>query len=139
MTADFESLPLLFFPTILLYHSPYYNVPTLDSLLATLLGSRRTLFFTGVSCGKLVPMEEAKTDSNGKAVHGDCVLPKHVVRSPLDLPCPRCEAEPGAVCEVLLGEGLEIVHVERIKAAMVRDVSAMNRPAGTRTSSKSSE
>ena len=51
-------------------------------------------------------------------------LPDHVAISPIAIVCPRCHAEPGDVCEVLLGEGLEIVHVERIKVALAMDVAA---------------
>jgi hypothetical protein len=44
-----------------------------------------------------------------------------VATSPIALLCPRCHAEPGEVCEVLLNEGLEIVHIERIQAALALD------------------
>jgi hypothetical protein len=51
-------------------------------------------------------------------------LPEYVAISPTGITCPRCKAEPGKVCEVLLGDGLEVVHVERIKLAAALDVSA---------------
>jgi hypothetical protein len=34
-------------------------------------------------------------------------LPEYVAISPITLVCPRCHAEPGDSCEVLLGKGLE--------------------------------
>lgn len=40
---------------------------------------------------------------------------------------PRSQAKPGDVCEVTLGEGLEIVHVERIKTAAAVDFIAKER------------
>jgi hypothetical protein len=43
-----------------------------------------------------------------------------VATSPITLPCPRCHAEPGDVCEVL-GKRLKIVHLERIQAALAKD------------------
>lgn len=54
-------------------------------------------------------------------------LPEYIAISPITLVCPRCHAEPGDVCEVVLGEGLEIVHVERIKAAAAVDFIAKER------------
>jgi len=41
--------------------------------------------------------------------------------------CPRCNAEPGEVCEVLSADGLEIVPVERIRAEAAIDLSAKER------------
>jgi hypothetical protein len=66
-------------------------------------------------------------------------LPEYVAISPIALVCPRCKAEPGDVCEVLFGEGLEIVHVERIKLALAMDVSAKDRIAHARIPSKPSD
>ena len=43
-----------------------------------------------------------------------------VFTSPITLPCPRCQAQPGDVCEVL-GRRLKIIHVERIQAALAQD------------------
>jgi hypothetical protein len=71
-------------------------------------------------CGSVMPLEDAKTDSDGRAVHEDCRLPDYVAISPISLTCPRCHAEPGAACEVL-DEDLEIVHVERIELATEMD------------------
>jgi hypothetical protein len=45
----------------------------------------------------------------------------------MSLVCPRCNAEPGEVCEVLPADGLEIFHVERIKAAAAMDLLAKKR------------
>jgi hypothetical protein len=84
---------------------------------------------TCVICSKLVSYEEAITDRDGRPVHQDCLLSRHISISPLAIACPRCHAEPGGVCEVLLDEGLEIVHVERIKAAKTIDVSTQDRLA----------
>jgi hypothetical protein len=42
----------------------------------------------------------------------------------MTLRCPRCSADPGKVCEFLTGEVLEVVHIERIKAAIVFDIAA---------------
>lgn len=47
----------------------------------------------------------------------------HVATSPITVACPRCHAEAGDVCEVLLREGLEIVHVERIQIALAIDAA----------------
>jgi len=63
-------------------------------------------------------------------------LPEYVAVSPVAIICPRCHAEPGDVCELLLGEGLEIVHVERISLALEMDVSAQDRLARARILSK---
>jgi hypothetical protein len=52
------------------------------------------------------------------------ILPEHIAISPMTLRCPKCNAEPGEVCEVLLNEGLEIVHIERIATALALDAAA---------------
>jgi hypothetical protein len=72
-------------------------------------------------CDKSMSLGHAKTDSDGKAVHEDCLVPRSVAVSPIALTCPKCHAVAGDVCEMLLGQGLEIVHVERINAALVLD------------------
>jgi hypothetical protein len=54
-------------------------------------------------------------------------LPEYVAISPITLVWPRSQAKPGDVCEVTLGEGLEIVHVERIKTAAAVDFIAKER------------
>ena len=69
-------------------------------------------------CGRVVPLEEGKMDRDGKTV--ECLSPAYVAISPMSLTCPRCHAVPGTACEVL-DEELEIVHVERIKLAIVMD------------------
>jgi hypothetical protein len=66
-------------------------------------------------------------------------LPEYIAVSPITVACPRCHAEPGKVCEVLVGRGLEIVHIERIKVALAMDVSAKDRLARARIPSKPSE
>ena len=63
----------------------------------------------------------------------------YVAISPITLLCPRCHAQPGAVCEVLADEALEIVHVERIKLALATDAAAKDRIARARIPSKPSE
>lgn len=50
-------------------------------------------------------------------------LPEHIAISPITLLCPRCGAVPGKVCEVVDGE-IEIVHLDRIKAALKLDEAA---------------
>lgn len=47
-------------------------------------------------------------------------IPKYIPISPITIPCLKCKAKPGYACAVL-GEGQEIVHVERIKAAAALD------------------
>jgi hypothetical protein len=54
-------------------------------------------------------------------------LPEYIAVGRMTLACPRCNAEPGEVCEVLPANGLEIVHVERIKAAATMDLLAKKR------------
>ena len=49
--------------------------------------------------------------------------------NPVSLICPQCGAQPGKVCDILEGE-IELVHVERIKAAAAKDVAA-KRPLAT--------
>jgi hypothetical protein len=66
-------------------------------------------------------------------------LPEYVAISPISIVCPRCHAEPGYVCEILFGEGVEIVHVERIKLALAMDVSARDRIAKSPIPSEPSE
>src|ERR1700691_1041721 len=84
-------------------------------------------------CNKAVSLEKAITESNGKAVHPECLdaaiidkFPEQLAISPMALLCPRCHAEPGNICEVFGGD-LEIVHIERIKAAAILDEAAGNR------------
>jgi hypothetical protein len=66
-------------------------------------------------------------------------IPEHVGISPMAVVCPRCHAKPSDVCEILFGEGLEIIHIERIKLALAMDVSAKERLAHGRIPSKPSE
>ena len=66
-------------------------------------------------------------------------LPDHVAIGPISLACPRCTAKPGEACDVLIDKGLEVVHVERIKAALAMDVAAKKRLDRTRILSKPSE
>jgi hypothetical protein len=54
-------------------------------------------------------------------------LPDHIAISPITIACPKCKAAPGDICEVLLGGGMEIVHVERIALALAMDVAAKAR------------
>jgi hypothetical protein len=83
-------------------------------------------------CAKPVPLEEGKTDGDGKAVHETCYaamlstkLPSHIAISPMTLACPRCNAEPAKVCEVL-PNGQQVVHLERVRLAAAIDVAATN-------------
>jgi hypothetical protein len=43
--------------------------------------------------------------------------------SPMSLFCPWCKAEPWEACETKLGAELEVIHVERIKAAAESDAA----------------
>jgi hypothetical protein len=54
-------------------------------------------------------------------------LPEYIAISPVSILCPKCQAKPGDACEVMVSEGLEIVHVERIKAAAAVDFIAKER------------
>jgi len=83
--------------------------------------------------GRLVAVKEAGTNEDGRPVHSECDVaklivkpPEYVAISPVTLACPRCNAEPGEVCEVPVDDGLELVHVERIRAAAVMDAAAKN-------------
>jgi len=97
-------------------------------------------------CNEPVEFETAKTDENGDAVHEDCYvvklrpktsqlchafrmskakLPEHIAISPMGLTCPRCGAKAGQVCGIFRGD-LELVHLERLEAAVARDVAAKN-------------
>lgn len=51
--------------------------------------------------------------------------PDYMPTSPLSLECPLCKVEAGTVCDVLPDRGLEIVYVERIKAAAAIDVATV--------------
>jgi hypothetical protein len=53
--------------------------------------------------------------------------PLSIAISPVTLACPRCGAAPGVVCEII-GGGVEVVHVERIKAAAAMDSAAEKAP-----------
>lgn len=92
-------------------------------------------------CNKPVTLETAKTNELGRAVHEECYVLKvcakrthqkarvrghleYISISPMTLACPRCNAGPGEVCEVLIDAGLEVVHIERIKRAEAMDVLA---------------
>jgi len=66
-------------------------------------------------------------------------ISESVAISPMAVACPRCHAEPGALCEVLTDDALEIVHVERIKLALATDAAAKDRIARARIPSKPSE
>ena len=77
-------------------------------------------------CHETVKIETAKTDEDGKAVHEECYALKtrpieaeHMAISPMTL-CPR-GATAGQVCALFDGE-VEVVHVERIAAALAMDV-----------------
>jgi hypothetical protein len=90
-------------------------------------------------CNKPIKLEMAKTDESGRAVHEGCYLLKvmvkrypvekakpleHIAVSPMSLPCPQCNAKPEEVCEILIGDSFEIVHVERIQWAAAMDAIA---------------
>jgi hypothetical protein len=81
-------------------------------------------------CNEAVEIKTAKTDEDGKAVHEECYAretrtkqSQHIAISPMALACPRCDARAGRVCALFDGE-VEVVHVERIAAALVMDVAA---------------
>jgi hypothetical protein len=98
-----------------------------------------------VICGEFIPLGESKTDGNGGAVHEECIaakltkLPEYINVNPVTLTCPRCNAKPGEDCDVLLNNGLELVHIERIQWAGAMDVTAGNRLARERIPSKLSK
>ncbi len=46
--------------------------------------------------------------------------PHFILVDPVTLICPRCGAKPGIVCDMLKDQ-IEIVHIERIKAAGADD------------------
>jgi hypothetical protein len=64
----------------------------------------------------IAEIDSLLAEKQNRLTHG----PK-VATSPITLRCPCCHAEPGDVCEVLLNEGLGIVHVERTQAALAVD------------------
>jgi hypothetical protein len=66
-------------------------------------------------------------------------LSDYVAISPITLECPRCRAKAGEVCDVLIDKGIEVVHVERIKAALRMDVEAKGRLAGVLIPSQPAE
>lgn len=81
-------------------------------------------------CNEPVEIETAKANENGDAVHEDCyvvrIRPKHtehIAVSPMTLVCPRCAAKAGKVCGLYAGD-LELVHVERIEAAVAMNLAA---------------
>lgn len=87
-----------------------------------------------VICSAPVNLGDAVTDGYGKAVHPACLMstviektPEYVAISPITLLCPKCNAEPGKPCAVFLEKGLEAVHVERIKAAVILDIAGKER------------
>ncbi len=102
-----------------------------------------TLILNCVICGEPVPINKSKTDGNGGAVHEKCIVaqltktPEYINVSPVTLICPRCNAEPGEACDVLLNDGLELVHIERIKWAAAMDVAAKEQLARGRIPSPS--
>lgn len=53
--------------------------------------------------------------------------PDYTPTSPMSLECPLCKVEAGTVCDVLPSRGIEIVHLERIKAAAAIDVANIER------------
>jgi hypothetical protein len=109
----------------LVLHTPRYSKrrDKWRSLTTTLPPSRFPLCSL---CNEPVDLRTAKTDENGKAIHEQCyalkMRPEHIAIGPVSLTCPRCGAEAGQVCDLLDGE-VEIVHVERIKAAAAMDAA----------------
>jgi len=85
--------------------------------------------FRKVSRRKGVNGDKAYTRAVGK-------LPEYISISPITIVCPKCKAPSGDVCEVLLGGGLETVHVERIKAAAAMDLVVKERFSHSRKLSK---
>jgi hypothetical protein len=91
-----------------------------------------------VSCSKKSPFAVAL--SNKFQLYIISIVeerPEYVAISPMAVVCSRCGAEPGQVCEVLAAEGLEIVHIERIKLALAMDVEVKARLARVRGRSSS--
>jgi hypothetical protein len=50
-------------------------------------------------------------------------IPDYIAVSPITLTCPRCKAKPGTACD-MLDDDLDLIHLERIEAAVVMDVAA---------------
>jgi hypothetical protein len=57
--------------------------------------------------------------------------PDYVSISPMSVCCPKCEAAPWVVCEVILSDGLELVHVERIRVAAAIDLASVEKRGRT--------
>jgi hypothetical protein len=53
--------------------------------------------------------------------------PDYSPTGPLMVSCPQCSAAPGVVCQVVLSDGLELIHVERIRAAVAVDIATVER------------
>jgi hypothetical protein len=51
-------------------------------------------------------------------------LPMTIAVSPRNIFCPKCNPEPAADCETPFGDNLEVVHLERIEAALAMDQKA---------------
>lgn len=51
---------------------------------------------------------------------------EYIAVSPVTLFCPRCNAKPGEVCE-MLDNVVELIHLERIEAAITLDDAAKKR------------
>jgi len=51
----------------------------------------------------------------------------NIAINPITLVCPRCHAKPGDACQVILGEELGVVHIERIRAAEAANFKAKER------------
>jgi hypothetical protein len=102
-----------------------------------------TLILNCVICGEPISLNESKTDGDGGAVHEKCIVakltkpPEYINISPVTLVCPRCNAEPGEACDVLLNDGLELVHIARIKWAAAMDAAAKEQLARERIPSPS--
>jgi hypothetical protein len=56
-------------------------------------------------------------------------LPSKLPVSPMTLSCPLCNAQPGQICRVPSRRFQVVVHVERIKAALVKHIEAKTVPA----------
>jgi hypothetical protein len=50
-------------------------------------------------------------------------IPDYIAVSPITLTCPRCKAKPETACD-MLDEDLDLIHLERIEAAVVMDIAA---------------
>jgi hypothetical protein len=51
-------------------------------------------------------------------------VPAYLPVRPLTITCPSCRAKPGKICIDPLGPEFPLIHVERLKAAALKEVAA---------------